>query len=75
MKIAKWDFMETFVKRLIMKENILLKKKYVKKIIFQTAIVMVEMMEMFATSQQVYVELVRRDFLEIFVRRVITNYE
>ena len=70
MKIAKWDLMETFVKKVIMKENILL-KKIRKKNIFQTANVVVERMEMIATSQQVYVELVRRDFLEIFVIRVI----
>lgn len=70
MKIATWDFMETFVKKVIMKENILL-KKIRKKNIFQTANVVVERMEMIATSQQVYVELVRREFLEIFVIRVI----
>jgi hypothetical protein len=69
-KIATWDFMETFVKKVIMKENILL-KKIRKKNIFQTANVVVERMEMIATSQQVYVELVRREFLEIFVIRVI----
>ena len=70
MKIATWDFMETFVKKVIMKENILL-KKIRKKNIFQTANVVVERMAMIATSQQVYVELVRREFLEIFVIRVI----
>jgi hypothetical protein len=69
-KIATWDFMETFVKKVIMKENILL-KKIRKKYIFQTANVVVERMAMIATSQQVYVELVRREFLEIFVIRVI----
>ena len=70
-KLVRRDFLETFVKRVIMNENILLKKNTLKKSIFQTANVMMERMEMFATSQRVYVELVRRDFLETFVIGVI----